>query len=83
MTPLTKMVINDPKWLAYRQKNWPLFSYLKEKAKLEISKAKSLWVAKIKNSTQGLWILKIVKPVYNELGRDREKVCYMCKENSL
>jgi gluconate kinase len=56
MTPLTKKLIND-KWKAYRTKNWSLFNYLKEKAKKEITKAKTIWAKKKKQSTHGLWKL--------------------------
>ena len=56
MTPLTKLIINQ-KWLAYRQKNWPLFNHLKKKAKKEIERAKAIWAERLKRSTNGLWKL--------------------------
>ena len=56
MTPLTKALINE-KWRAYRQRNWPVFNHLKQKARIEILKAKSLWAAKSKSSPYGLWKL--------------------------
>ena len=56
MTPITKLVL-DQKWEAYRRKDWKRFLFLKEKAKTEIRKAKSLWTLKMKQRPDGLWKL--------------------------
>ena len=54
MTPLLKLMIQK-RWCAYRSKNWPLFTHLKQKVQQEIIKAKRLWAWKQKRTTKGLW----------------------------
>ena len=41
----------------FKQKDWPKYNYLKQKAKDEILKAKKLWAEKMKSTPNGLWKL--------------------------
>ena len=47
------------RWKAYKQKNFSLFNHYKEKVKIEIAKAKKLWVSKILEKTKNPW--KVIK----------------------
>lgn len=52
ITPVVKDLINQ-RWAAYRAKNFPLYTHLKNKVKEEIEKSKSLWFRK--NQTNQPW----------------------------
>ena len=40
---------------AFRNRNYSLFQHLKNKVKIEIQKAKTKWVAKLKRAKSGVW----------------------------
>jgi hypothetical protein len=45
----------EKRWLAYRSRDWPRYNHYRRKVKVEVEKAKRLWAAKHKHSSQGLW----------------------------
>ena len=67
ITPLVKHLINE-RWRAYRQRQWAKFNHLKNKVKIEIAKAKSLWADKMRKSSNGLW--KIVNQIQGKRTHD-------------
>ncbi len=64
ITPLVKSLIND-RWNAYRMRNFTIYNHLKEKLKIEMEKAKLMWVKKMKN--QNVW--RMMNTVNSRKGR--------------
>ena len=64
MTPKLKYLINC-RFEAYRLKQFPKYLHLKAKVKQEISKAKRMWMQKLKQSPKGIW--KAVRPSSNRI----------------
>ena len=53
ITPLTVHFVNK-RWAAYRDQNFTLYAYYKEKVKKEIEKSKRIWSSRLNNS-KSLW----------------------------
>ena len=64
MTPKLKYLINC-RFEAFRLKQFPKYNHLKIKVKEEISKAKRIWMEKLKKSPKGIW--KAVRPSSNRI----------------
>ena len=54
MTPTLKLLINE-RWNAFRERNFSKYHHYKQKVKLEILKAKAIWVKK--NEEKNVWRL--------------------------
>jgi len=54
ITPLTKMLIQK-RWDAYRNKDFARYNHYKQKAFIEIQKAKKMWANKCKSNKKGIW----------------------------
>ena len=59
INPLCKMLIQK-RWDAFRAKNFVLYNYYKEKARIAINKAKSEWSNNCRNN-KNIW--KLVRPI--------------------
>ena len=64
MTPKLKYLINC-RFEAFRLKQFSKYRHLRAKVKQEISKAKMLWLQKLKQSPKGIW--KAVRPSSNRI----------------
>ena len=64
MTPKLKYLINC-RFEAFRLKQFPKYNHLKIKVKEEISKAKRIWMQKLKQSPKVIW--KAVRPSSNRI----------------
>lgn len=54
ITPTLKLLINH-RYEAYRQRHFDKYNHYKAKIKVEITKAKSAWLQKLKDSPHGIW----------------------------
>jgi hypothetical protein len=80
ITPLTKYLIQE-RWNAYRKGQWEKYRHLKEKAKVEIARAKSIWADKMRKSTNGLW--KLVNNMRGKVNSDPISDLLAAEDNSV